>query len=535
MTSYNSNTELLLGDIKPQNYKMTNEDVIPYYVYAEILSGCLNGKVVHRHYKVNNEFVRKYAFRFNSSIPSESQWITPGDFREDGILLIGGMELPGRESYGTLAVTMMDSNEKQCYYICNQQMVYSLVLAGDILIKNCAIIEMIYCMNGIEKIVFSLFFTKNEGKLALVKGMDGCIRFSDVDCVLSYRVVSAYEYISFDKREYSRRFFDNKIILSDFIRTLAEYISPTEGLKKLDKRAVELFNELYHGDDPITLGERKLFFREMAASSGALSYTQSGSDFLLKKLKELCKKLDIRYWLYYGTLLGAKRHGGFIPWDDDIDVGLMRADIMRLQEYLINDPYFTVDVLYNTEWADRVYKFRFKGDYLPVYVDLFAFDYCKGDSSVIWDNLKKIKSEMVKRFREEEQRSGCVYRRTFDVPASQLKKINKMFDSFGQEAKKLLGIVDYKTDKIVYGYDNVFLSDWLQVFSLSDIEPFEKATFNGTDHSVFKNGEDVLVMNYKAPYTLPNDVVSHRHTVRMSAGSISRLEKLMTDLKDYKF
>ena len=110
-----------------------------------------------------------------------------------------------------------------------------------------------------------------------------------------------------------------------------------------------------------------------------------------------------------------------------------------------------------------------------------------------------------------------------------------MFDSFGQEAKKLLGIVDYKTDKIVYGYDNVFLSDWLQVFSLSDIEPFEKATFNGTDHSVFKNGEDVLVMNYKAPYTLPNDVVSHRHTVRMSAGSISRLEKLMTDLKDYKF
>lgn len=47
---------------------------------------------------------------------------------------------------------------------------------------------------------------------------------------------------------------------------------------------------------------------------------------LLRIIDKLCKKHKLQYWLDYGTLLGAYRHGGFIPWDDDTDLTMPRKD-----------------------------------------------------------------------------------------------------------------------------------------------------------------------------------------------------------------
>ena len=64
---------------------------------------------------------------------------------------------------------------------------------------------------------------------------------------------------------------------------------------------------------------------------------------LLNKLISVCEAHDIKCFIIWGTLLGCIRHKGFIPWDDDLDVGLLREDYDRLckvalQEF--NEPYF---------------------------------------------------------------------------------------------------------------------------------------------------------------------------------------------------
>lgn len=72
---------------------------------------------------------------------------------------------------------------------------------------------------------------------------------------------------------------------------------------------------------------------------------------LLQKLLDVCEKHHLKIWAYGGTLLGAVRHQGFIPWDDDIDLAMFREDYDKLcsiasEEFL--HPYF-----FQTEYTDQ--------------------------------------------------------------------------------------------------------------------------------------------------------------------------------------
>ena len=51
---------------------------------------------------------------------------------------------------------------------------------------------------------------------------------------------------------------------------------------------------------------------------------------ILKLIHEYCYNNGLKYTLAYGSMLGAVRHKGFIPWDDDIDIAIMRSDYEKL-------------------------------------------------------------------------------------------------------------------------------------------------------------------------------------------------------------
>lgn len=78
---------------------------------------------------------------------------------------------------------------------------------------------------------------------------------------------------------------------------------------------------------------------------------------ILVYFRELCGRYGLRYFLTAGTLLGAVRHGGFIPWDDDVDVAMPRKDYGRLAKIMKSNT--DTDYYYQDGRSDKSFPFYF--------------------------------------------------------------------------------------------------------------------------------------------------------------------------------
>ena len=111
---------------------------------------------------------------------------------------------------------------------------------------------------------------------------------------------------------------------------------------------------------------------------------------MLKEFMRICAHLDLRYYVVGGTLLGAVRHQGFIPWDDDIDLAMPREDYERFLEKgqsLLSDEFFLQTFHTDPEFPANFAKIRdnrttfieksVSGKHIHhgVYIDIFPLDY----------------------------------------------------------------------------------------------------------------------------------------------------------------
>lgn len=73
---------------------------------------------------------------------------------------------------------------------------------------------------------------------------------------------------------------------------------------------------------------------ELNSPKDSLKYIQELLDELLILIGRICEKNNIEWWLNYGNLLGAVRHGYFVPWDDEVDIGMMRSDYLKFSKII---------------------------------------------------------------------------------------------------------------------------------------------------------------------------------------------------------
>lgn len=227
---------------------------------------------------------------------------------------------------------------------------------------------------------------------------------------------------------------------------------------------------------------------------------------ILHEIDRLCRLHSVRYSLAYGTLIGAVRHGGFIPWDDDIDIMMLRDDYERFMEIAERElsPWFFVTAIENCkDYGIPFMKIMAKKTVMRessaatskvapgVWVDIFPMDASpKGDDlkAAQYAEAQRLKSIMCCKANYKFNKHGvslAIYR---------LRKLAYIFRShfkyveeFTRNAKRYQN-TPLEDDKVVCLCGNIGVKK----------ATFERSWFDGFSDMRFEDGEFMAIDGYDA-------------------------------------
>lgn len=228
--------------------------------------------------------------------------------------------------------------------------------------------------------------------------------------------------------------------------------------------------------------------------------------YLLKMMKDIhkiCVDQNICYWLSAGSLLGAVRHNGFIPWDDDIDIVMPRADyekFKKIAQSFLNTNYKILDME----------KTDLKGEYLGPLMKIIDIN---TDVFIDINPLDKYSSNFfIRLFQKFPKIIYCGKRKAYQSIKEQItfrKKIysiiSKLFLIFSDKfIEKLLGIWEKHLNKehyIFYSHCNKVI--FKGAFLKQDIFPLKRIKFETEEFFIPNNYDRYLRNKYGEYLKLP--------------------------------
>ena len=230
---------------------------------------------------------------------------------------------------------------------------------------------------------------------------------------------------------------------------------------------------------------------------------------MVKELDRICKKYDIPYFLYGGSLLGAYRHNGFIPWDDDLDVAMLRSDYLRLAKVISNE--LPDNIAFQNNKTDKNYffflaKLRDKNSLLEeahfdkvfkergVYIDIFPLDMI-----LPWTQRLRLQSMAYNFYRSGNGNESAM--RKFRALTRFNRHVSFPFLRF---ISKLSG-----TKSLMCDYGIPFHN----VYDIKDIFPLKTHDFEGIQLPVPDNSHHMLQVMFGDYMQLPDDLDNVYHHV----------------------
>lgn len=230
------------------------------------------------------------------------------------------------------------------------------------------------------------------------------------------------------------------------------------------------------------------------------------------KIDEICEKLGLEHWVMYGTLIGAVRHHGFIPWDDDFDIAMKREDYDKFIEYCLeNDigPYYLDNYEISDNYpyyiskicsSDVILKFNHTSYTSGIFIDIYPLDGMGNDKEYWKKNKKKIEklNRRLSRYNIILAGNNVIanFYRKYIASIYQLKgrtrvlnKIDAISRKFSFEESRYVGVPAWVTISLAYE------KEWF--------EEFIKVPFEGIEVSIPKQYDKILKIQYGNYMQLP--------------------------------